>query len=187
MRLRTSARKPSSAKSAPEGGKEPLRPTASKVKESIFNILMGEVEGSVFVDLYAGTGAVGAEAMSRNASMVYFVEADRKRAERIEYLLSGCGCRARAAVVRSKAVDFLHQSAREGRVFDIVFIDPPYHTAEMDAVLPLMGEGDVLGEGAAVVAEHSSKKVLPDEAGCLVKKKSYRYGDTTLTLYRKAG
>ncbi|GAB4388578.1 MAG: 16S rRNA (guanine(966)-N(2))-methyltransferase RsmD [Thermodesulfovibrionales bacterium] len=186
MHARASARKPKDRGAAREGGKEPLRPTASKVKESLFNILMGEVEGSVFVDLYAGTGAVGAEAMSRKAEMVYFVEADRKRAERIEYLLSGCGCRARAVVVHAKAVDFLRRSASEGKSFDIVFIDPPYHTGEMDLVLPVVAEGGVLREGAAVVAEHFSKKAMPDEAGCLVKKKSYRYGDTTLTLYRRS-
>jgi 16S rRNA (guanine966-N2)-methyltransferase len=164
-----------------------LRPTSSKVRESLFNILRDRVEDALFVDLYAGTGAVGAEAMSRQARTVFFVDSDRKRAERIEYLIEGCGCRARAVIVKSPALDFLRKSALEGRKFDVVFLDPPYHTGEMDIVLPALAEGDVLGPDAVVVAEHLSKKTLPDEVGVLVKKRSYRYGDTTLTLYGKAG
>jgi 16S rRNA (guanine(966)-N(2))-methyltransferase RsmD len=163
-----------------------LRPTSSKVRESVFNILRERVEDAVFVDLYAGTGAVGMEAMSRGARTVFFVEADRRRAGSIEETIEGCGCRAKAVVVKKKAEDFIRKAASEGGSFDIVFLDPPYYSTEMGTVLPLVGEGPLLNDGALVLAEHLSKRELPDEVGVLRKKKTYKYGDTTLTLYRKA-
>jgi 16S rRNA (guanine966-N2)-methyltransferase len=73
---------------------EDLRPTSSKVRESLFNILGPRVKGSVFVDLYAGTGVIGMEAMARDADAVYFIEASRKRAAQIEDTLKDCGCRS---------------------------------------------------------------------------------------------
>jgi 16S rRNA (guanine966-N2)-methyltransferase len=163
-----------------------LRPTSSKVRESVFNILRESIEDAVFADLYAGTGAVGMEAMSRGARTVFFVEADGRRAGRIEQMIEGCGCRAKAVVVKRKAGEFIRRAAVEGYAFDIVFLDPPYRSTEMETVLPLVGEGQALNEGALVVAEHLSKRGLPDEVGVLRKKKTYKYGDTTLTLYRKA-
>lgn len=163
-----------------------LRPTSSKVRESLFNILGERIKGSVFVDLYAGTGAIGIEAMSRNASTVYFVEANRKRAATIEGTLKGCGCRPRAVIVNVKADSFVKKAASEGKKFDIVFLDPPYGSGEIEPLLELLGKGDVLGEDSVVVAEHSKKTELPDEAGVLRKKKSYRYGDTALTLMERA-
>lgn len=163
-----------------------LRPTSSKVRESVFNILRESIEDAVFADLYAGTGAVGMEAMSRGARTVYFVEADGRRAGKIEETIEGCGCRAKAVVVKKMAVEFIRRAEEEGPSFDIVFLDPPYRSTEMETVLPLVGEGRALNEGALVVAEHLSKQELPDEVGVLRKKKTYKYGDTTLTLYRKA-
>jgi 16S rRNA (guanine966-N2)-methyltransferase len=162
-----------------------LRPTSSKVRESVFNILRERIEDSVFVDLYAGTGAVGMEAMSKGAKTVFFVEADRKRAGRIEEMIEGCGCRAKAVIVKKKAADFVRRASQEGRAFNIVFLDPPYYSSEMEVVLPLLAEGPVLKEGALVIAEHLTKNPLPDEVGVLRKKKTYKYGDTTLTLYRR--
>lgn len=164
------------------GGRAPIRPTGAKVRESIFNILGGLVRDSVFADLYAGSGAVGFEAMSRDAKTVYFVEADRKRAARLEDLLSGCGCRTRAVVVHKNALDFLKKTPC---AFDIVFLDPPYDSPELDMVLPVIGKGESISEDAVVIAEHNSKKTLPDEEGVLHKAKVYKYGDTSLTLYRR--
>jgi len=164
---------------------EDLRPTSSKVRESLFNILAPRIEGSVFVDLYAGTGAIGMEAMSREAGTVYYVEADKKRAAAIEETLSGCGCRPKAIVFNSKAEDFIKRAAADGRVFDIVFLDPPYASGEAGPVLELLGSGKVLSPDALVVAEHASRETPPDEAGVLRKRKSYRYGDTTLTVMER--
>jgi 16S rRNA (guanine(966)-N(2))-methyltransferase RsmD len=162
-----------------------LRPTSSKIRESIFNILGDKIIEAVFVDLYAGTGAVGTEAMSRRANTVYFVEEDRKRARAIEELIEGCGCRNRAVIVNRNAGDFIMKEEFRGALFDIVFLDPPYRSRELEKVLPVLGRGTVLAEDAVVLAEHMSKAEMPDEAGVLEKKKTYRYGDTSLTLYGK--
>jgi 16S rRNA (guanine(966)-N(2))-methyltransferase RsmD len=162
-----------------------LRPTSSKVRESLFNILAPRIKGSVFVDLYAGTGAIGMEAMSREAGTVYYVEADKKRAAAIEETLKGCGCRPKAIISNSKSENFIKRAAKDGKVFDIVFLDPPYASGEAGPVLELMGSGEVLSPDALVVAEHASKETLPDEVGMLRKRKSYRYGDTTLTVMER--
>jgi 16S rRNA (guanine(966)-N(2))-methyltransferase RsmD len=162
-----------------------LRATSSKVRESIFNILGDKIKGSVFVDLYSGTGGVGFEAMSRGAEKVCFVEADTRRAAEIKDLLSGCGCRKSAHIVRESAVDFLQKSGFEDGTFNIVFLDPPYNSEEIDVVLPLLGQSVLLADDAVVIAEHFRKKYLPEEYGVLRKGKTYRYGDTVLTLYRK--
>jgi 16S rRNA (guanine(966)-N(2))-methyltransferase RsmD len=176
---------PSAARSA-KGRKrvqETMRPTLSKVREAVFNILMGRVEGEVFVDLYAGTGAIGMDAMSRGAGAVYFVEADRRRAERIKALLEGCGCRPRAHIMPMKAAVFVRKAQREGLRPDIVFLDPPYYSDELDVVLPLLGEEGLLADGGVVMAEHPSRKALPEQIGVLKKKKTYKYGDTSLSLF----
>jgi 16S rRNA (guanine(966)-N(2))-methyltransferase RsmD len=162
-----------------------LRATSSKVRESIFNILGDRVRDSIFIDLYAGTGAVGTEAMSRGAEKVYFVEAEKKRAEGIEDLLSGCGCRGRAIIIKSKAENFIKKISAKGESVDIIFLDPPYGSDELEKILPMLGQSEALAEDSLVMAEHSSKLKLLDNPGSLSKTKTYRYGDTSLTLYRR--
>lgn len=162
-----------------------LRPTSSKVRESIFNILGGVIEGSVFVDLYAGTGAVGMEAMSRGAEKVFFVEADKKRAEQIEKTLGKCECSSRANVIRLKASDFIRQAQEDILRFDIIFLDPPYYSGELEDILSNLADARIVQDGGIVIAEHLSKKRLPEEIGTLRQKKAYKYGDTMLTLFRK--
>lgn len=161
-----------------------LRPTSSKVRESVFNIIGGALSDSIFLDLYAGTGAVGMEAMSRGAKKVYFVEADRKRAESIEEMLKDCGCWAKAIILKESAASFINKADKDGLKFDIVFLDPPYHTEELEDIISLLSEKAILNDDAIVIAEHSSKRKLPDEIGVLKQKKTYKYGDTMLTLFR---
>ena len=165
--------------------RDELRPTSSKVKESIFNIVGEKIKGAEFVDLYAGTGAVGIEAMSRGAKMVFFVEADRKRAELIKDMLKDCGCFERADIAKSKASDFIKNASENNLKFDIIFLDPPYYGKELESALSLLADGALLDEEGIVIAEHTSKKKLPDEIGKLLKKKDYKYGDSMLTLFRK--
>ncbi|MBI1810774.1 MAG: 16S rRNA (guanine(966)-N(2))-methyltransferase RsmD [Nitrospirae bacterium] len=162
-----------------------LRPTSSKVRESVFNIIGSLIVDSKFIDLYAGTGAVGTEALSRGASAVFFIEADRKRAEQIENTLKDCGYSSKADIIRGEASAFIAKAVKEGLKFDIVFLDPPYHSGELEHILPMLSNGEMLNEEGIIIAEHTSKKKLPDEIGRLAKKKDYKYGDTMLTLFRK--
>lgn len=162
-----------------------MRPTASKVRESVFNILRDRVQGAVFIDLYAGTGAVGMEAMAQGAGAVYFIESDARRARVLREALEECGCRCKVNVIASKAAQFIKRFEQGGVKADLVFLDPPYYSGEMETMLRLLSGGGMLAEGAVVLAEHHTKRPLPWSAGLLKTVKTYRYGDTTLTLMRK--
>jgi 16S rRNA (guanine966-N2)-methyltransferase len=160
-----------------------LRPTASKVREALFDIIRNRLHGAVFLDLYAGTGGVGMEALSRGASKVVFVESNRLRVRMIERLLSEFNFVNQAAALNMGARDFIKKETEAGKRYDIVFLDPPYHSGELMEVLPLIGEGNILEEGGIVVAEHFFKTKLPDTVKRLRLIKSYKYGDTVLTVY----
>ena len=162
-----------------------LRPTSAKVRESIFNIIGGSVKDCVFADLYAGSGGVGMEAMSRGAKTVYFVENSKKTADNIEDMLADCGCYSKAVIVRRTAEGFLKVSAHEGLKFDVIFLDPPYMSGEETRILSIIGEGGLLGDDAVVIVEHRTKTPLPETEGRLSLKKRYKYGDTTLSLYKE--
>lgn len=161
-----------------------LRPTASMVREAVFNIIGPAIEEAVVADLYSGTGTMGMEAMSRGASRVYYIEADRERASNIEDTIDGCGCCAKATILNMKAEDFVSTHAKAGRRVDVIYLDPPYASDELLRILPLIAQSGILADGAIVLAEHSRKLELPEAFGSLLRAKLYRYGDTALTLYR---
>ena len=163
---------------------EELRPTSAKVREALFDIIRKELPGSAFLDLYAGTGGVGIEALSRGAAQATLVESNRLRAEMIRHLLSEFGFGERAAVVNARAFDFVRREIEKGRTYDIVFVDPPYSSEELMKILPFVGEGGMIRESGIVIAEHFSRTRLPEHAGMLRLQKSYKYGDTVLTVYR---
>ncbi len=164
---------------------ERLRPTSSKVREAFFDIIRNRIAGASFADLYAGTGTVGLEALSRGAQKAVFVEPDESRSRTIRCAVSELGFGDRSDIIKGKADEFLKRASSEHGCLDIIFLDPPYHSEEIEKVLPLIGEGGLLSEKGIVVLEHFSKKKVPDIAGRLKKEKSYKYGDTMLTLYRK--
>jgi 16S rRNA (guanine966-N2)-methyltransferase len=164
---------------------EELRPTTSKVREALFDIIRDKIEGSVFVDLYAGTGTVGLEALSRGARKTIFVDPDSFRVKTIKKNVDEFGFQERVFVYNGKASEFLVRSYAEKESFDIFFLDPPYYSDEIDKVLPLIGEKGLLSEGGTVIIESFFKKKMPETVGNLKIIKSYRYGDTMLTFYRK--
>ncbi|NWF51651.1 MAG: 16S rRNA (guanine(966)-N(2))-methyltransferase RsmD [Nitrospirae bacterium] len=162
-----------------------LRPTSAKVRKAIFDIIRYRIVGASFVDLYAGTGTVGFEALSRGAAMAIFVEVDKSRAIIIKENLSKFGLKERGFVIEKKAEEFLKKSAVENRKFDIFFIDPPYFSDEIINILPVIEEKKLLTDGGLVIVEHFFKKKLPEIVGGLKKMRNYRYGDTMLTIYNK--
>jgi 16S rRNA (guanine966-N2)-methyltransferase len=162
-----------------------LRPTSSKVREAIFNILQSEIDQAMFLDLYAGTGAVGLEALSRGAERVFFVESNQVRSKAIMGYIGKLGLEARTAVYQEKTEAFLQRAMRTGMKFDIIFADPPYISDEFEHALPYVAEHNILKDGGCMLVEHSSKRVLPEQIHDIKRIKNYKYGDTMITLYRK--
>ncbi|MEW6570500.1 MAG: 16S rRNA (guanine(966)-N(2))-methyltransferase RsmD [Nitrospirota bacterium] len=160
-----------------------LRPTTSKVREAIFDILRNKIKGASFVDLYAGTGMVGFEALSRGSGKVVFVELNKSLVREIEKIARHLGFQERMRVINTRAEKFLRKAAARKERFDILFVDPPYFSEELEKVLPLAS--DVIDNDGLVIAEHFFKKSLPEKTDNLILQKSYRYGDSVLTLYKR--
>lgn len=161
------------------------RPTSSKVKEAVFNILVKEIPGSRFLELYAGTGAVGLEALSRGAEKVFFVESNKRYTNNIKKALEESGCKERTTIATKKVLSFIEWAEGKNLFFDIIFLDPPYHTDEILNALSALGRSCILSQDGIVVAEHFTKRTLPEKFESLQKIRDYTYGDTVLSLYQK--
>ena len=166
-------------------GKDDLRPTSSKVREALFDILRGEIDGSSFLDLYAGTGTVGMEAASRGAVHIVFVEPVRSRAKVLGDMINKLELGEKAVLHCEHAEFFLKRASQYGETFYIIFADPPYGSDELQKILPLIAEYGILNKQGALLCEHAAKVSLPETVDSLRLRKQYRYGDTRLSLYRR--
>ena len=160
-----------------------IRPTADQVKGALFNILADRIVGARFLDLFAGTGNIGLEALSRGATQATFVESNPIACRLLEANVRRCGFE-RAAEVRPVPVSRFLKHTR-GPAYDIVFLDPPYQTQDAQRVLPSVGADDIIQPHGVVVVEHFHKTHLDDRIGHLALVKTYRYGDTCLSLYQR--
>lgn len=165
-------------------GKEDLRPTSAKVREAIFDILRNDLEGSSMLDLYAGTGTVGLEALSRGAGRVVFVESVRPRAKAISDLIDKLKLHLKASVHCEETGHFLKRASLTSDTYDIIFADPPYASTEIDEIIYLIEKYGILNKPGVLLCEHGAKAFVPEAEGGLKLKKQYRYGDTRLALYR---
>jgi 16S rRNA (guanine(966)-N(2))-methyltransferase RsmD len=159
------------------------RPTSDRVRESLFNIVAARVPGSRFLDLFAGSGAVGLEAISRGADEAVFVEQSRRALEQIEQNIAHCGVEDRSRIVAKDAQAALKTLAAAGEEFDLVYVDPPYDADLYLPVLRALGRSGLVASDGLVVVEFRSRERLPDEAGDLRHYRDVRYGDTTLAFY----
>ena len=167
--------------SGPEG--TALRPTSDKVREAIFSILGAQVFGGRFLDLYAGTGAVGIEALSRGATSVTFVESDPKAVQLLHKNLRACRLLDRVQVHLEKTATFLDHKDRWGGPYDVLFADPPYAALdELEIITHALRPG-LLSEHAVVMIERDSRTTLPTLIGHASLVRRYVYGDTALYLY----
>lgn len=162
-----------------------LRPTSDKVKAALFNILSSQIAGATLLDLYAGTGSIGIDALSRGAQNVIFVENNPRHLQYLKKNLSACSFEGKVEIFATAASDFLKKSKRLHRSFDIIFIDPPYASKEVEKILPMLQEGDMITDHGMVVIEHFHKKTLPEKEGNLSFLKKYKYGETVLSFYAK--
>jgi len=160
------------------------RPTSDRVKEAIFNILQQYIADSNVLDLFAGTGNLGLEALSRGCSRVVFVEKDPRVIDVLNKNRANLGCLEQSMVIRD---DVFHSIKRlSGRErFDIIFADPPYSRGLEAPLLDAIADSDILCQDGIVVLEHSSRDHQPDRVGSLIKLQDRRYGDTEISLYKK--
>jgi len=164
-------------------GGEATRPTSERVREAVFSILGPPPEGTEVLDLFAGSGAMGLEALSRGAAAVTFVDSGRPALLALRGNLAELGVGAEARVVGSDALTFVR---RPGGPWRWVFIDPPYRSDLAARVLEILGDrpGD-LTEDASIVVEHDRRNPPADRYGSLIRTDSRRYGDTVIAIYRR--
>ncbi len=165
--------------------KPALRPTTSKAREALFDILRGRINGARFLDLYAGTGAVGIDALQEGASEVVFVEGSRGNVKKINGLIKKHRLEDKCRAVTKKVQPFIESAELEKQKFDIIFLDPPYHTDELVHALSAVSDAAILDSDGIVIAEHFKKTQLPDSFKKLKKIKEYNYGDTVFTFFKK--
>lgn len=160
------------------------RPTADQVRIALMDTLMPRLPGARVLDLFAGAGGVGFEALSRGAAHATFVERDPQAIAALRTNVETLGVGPQARLVRGDVGRELSRLGAAGDRFDVVFLDPPYETDVVTAVLARLGEGDVVADGAIVVAQHLTKHAPADRLGRLSAFRARRFGETTLTFYR---
>ena len=162
-----------------------IRPTQDRVREAIFNIIREKVPGSVVLDLYAGSGAFGIEALSRGAHSAIFIDNNAKCVTTIRSNLSVlAGGVYFSQLIKSDVVRAISGFKKEGRKFDIIFLDPPYHKEYTRNCLIKIGACDIVAPHGFVITEHFKKDTVPDQTGNLTRKRQRRYGDTVISFYR---
>ncbi len=164
-----------------------IRPTADRAREALFSIMGREVEEAIVLDLYAGTGALGLEALSRSARRAVFVDISSQAVQIIHKNVSLCGFSDRTLVLKrdlTKGLSFLIRQ-KSAPQFSLVFVDPPYRLGLSAAMLQNLAESDILCPEALVVIEEDVLAELPALVGELTLIDQRRYGETGFWLYRQ--
>ncbi|MBQ2903256.1 MAG: 16S rRNA (guanine(966)-N(2))-methyltransferase RsmD [Clostridia bacterium] len=156
------------------------RPTSDKVKEAVFSAIQFEIEGRRILDLFAGSGQLGIEALSRGAKNAVFVDADKNAVKIIKENLAKTKLDSLATVAQTDSIAFLTMT---NQIFDIAFLDPPYETGLLQKALSKIDAS--IAEGGVVICEHPFREELEDEIGGLKKYREYKYSKTAVTVYRK--
>jgi len=169
-------------------GKLRLRPTSDRLRETLFNVLGPAVRDALFVDLYAGTGAIGIEALSRGAREVVFVEAHAATARLVRENLAELGISPGAQkgveLIEATALKGLEQLAARHRVADLIFLDPPYEDVEEHLrILEFLDASHLVAPRGLVIAEHSRKTELPERFDRLERVRLLEQGDAALSFY----
>lgn len=156
-----------------------IRPTTDNVKESVFNIIQFDIEGRRVLDLFAGTGQLGIECLSRGAAEAVFIDENTAAVKIVKENLKTCGFTA--AVLQQDALSYLRHCGK----FDLIFVDPPYDSGLYESVLETINSVDILSDGGIILCESRREKSLPDMRAPYRKKKEYNYGRVKLTVYIK--
>ncbi len=158
------------------------RPTSDRVKEAVFNIIQFEVEGRRVLDLFAGSGQLAIEALSRGAAYAVLVDQSAEAVKVVKENLKKVKFDQQSSVFQ---LDYLRYLSTTHEKFDIIFLDPPYAEKFLENALRKISEIDILSEGGIIVCERSREKVLPATVGDLICSKDYNYGKTAVNLYTR--
>ena len=159
------------------------RPTTDKVKESLFSIIQFDIEGRRVLDLFAGTGQLGIEALSRGAAEAVFVDRRPDAVRLVQENLALCGFTDRARVKSGDVLAYL----KSGEKFDLIFLDPPYQSDLLDRALETIARFDILREHGIIVCESAAERTIPQLEAPYERGREYRYGKIKLTLFHRAG
>jgi 16S rRNA (guanine966-N2)-methyltransferase len=163
-----------------------LRPTADRVRESLFNLLGQFFDGGEVLDLYAGTGALAFEALSRGASRAVLVDSGSEAARLVAVNARALGMEERVTFLRVPVARAVERLGAEGRRFALVFADPPYAKGAVAELVQTVGGAELLVDGGTLCIEHGSRETAPEGAATLARVDQRRFGDTVVSLYRKA-
>ena len=166
-------------------GRLSLRPTSDRVREGLFSILGESAQDQAVLDLYAGVGTLGIEALSRGAARAVFVEKDRRAARVLKKNIEKMGFSGQAEVLNETVARALGRLGARGKEFALVLADPPYGKGEARRGVELVAASEVLLAGGILVMEHRRKKEIPGEWKDLERVREARYGDTCLTFYHR--
>lgn len=158
-----------------------VRPTTDKVKEAIFNLLMNDTWDSVVVDLFAGTGNLGLEALSRGARRCYFCDNSRDSLRLIKTNIEKCKAQEKSIVL---AGDYLKALSRIKEKVQVFLLDPPYKDGLYERCLKEIDTLDLLDEDGIIIAEHGVRDQVPEAVGNLVKVREKKYGKIAVSIYR---
>lgn len=161
-----------------------IRPLSDQAKEGLFNILGGMVPDAAFLDLFAGSGNVGIEALSRGAKLAIFIELDKRHVKVIHENLRELAFDDRSEVYSIDALRGLKILASKGAKFDIIFLGAPYNSPALDKALLILDGAEILKENGIIVAERRFKQVIGEKLVKLKKIREQRYGDTLLSFYQ---
>ena len=165
---------------------EDVRPTPDRVREAVFNIIKDKVEGASVLDLFAGSGSFGIEALSRGAQKVTFVDAQKRCVNNIRGNLKRLPIgEDRIKIIQNDALKVITKLSDSKIRFDILFLDPPYYGDWVKKCLLCLGRYDILNRSSSVICEHFKKDIVPEEIEGFKRIRSYRYGDTVLSFYRR--
>jgi 16S rRNA (guanine(966)-N(2))-methyltransferase RsmD len=159
------------------------RPTTDKVKEAVFSMIGPYFDGGFALDLFAGTGGLGIEALSRGVDRAIFIDMDKKSVDVIRENVQSCGFGGQAELYRNDAARALKALSKRGLQPDFVFIDPPYRLLIVEDLLLSMGELDLLKQDAVIVVEQPSGRQLPQCIGKLECSRTAEYGETAIMIY----
>lgn len=160
------------------------RPTTDRVKEGLFNIIQFDIEGRQVLDLFAGTGQLGIETLSRGAAHAVFVEQRPDAVSLIRENLAVTELSEWAEVVKGDSLGYLSSTKK---TFDVIFLDPPYKGDLLERAMEMILKFDILSEHGIMVCESDTEKKLPETLGETITSRTYRYGKIKLTVYRRTG